>query len=334
MLSKKSECENMKNLEHNLLGKHPRIGFCEGKNPDIITAALQHTQNGYIIPVLIGNKAEILKSAEAMRISISGVEIADIQTFANKAEMVDRMLTIRRGRWSREECYEKLKDENYFSTMYLELGYIDGLVGGVLATTSQTMRPALQLIRTSPYDHFVSSCVLLERGDEHYIMGDCSLNIDPDVDELVEITLQCAKSARQFGFEPKVGLLSYSSLGSANGVSVEKVRRSVEHLKRMPLDFEVDGEIQLDTAISETVAKLKAPKSNIAGHMNTLIFPNIDAGNIGYKIAVQLGGFSLFGPILQGLRKPVNILTRRANVETIYSIGIITGVQAVESMYK
>lgn len=331
MIVEKSECDKMKNLEEHLLGKHPRIGFCEGRNPDIISAALRHAQKGYIIPVLIGDKKEIMESAEKINLSISGVEIADMETFANKTEMVDRMLMIRRGRWSREECYEKLKDENYFSTMYLGRGYIDGLVGGVLATTSETMRPALQLIRTAPHDHFVSSCVLLERGDEHYIMGDCTLNIDPSVDELVEITLQCAKTARQFGFEPNVGLLSYSSLGSAHGVSVDKVRKSVEYLKRMPLDFEVDGEIQFDTAICETVAQLKAPESKIAGHMNTLIFPNIDAGNIGYKIAVQLCGFTLFGPILQGLKKPVNILTRRANVDTIYHIGIITGVQAIES---
>lgn len=324
----------MKNLEHNLLGKHPRIGFCEGENQEVMKAALAHAQSGFIIPVLIGNKKLIMVSAKDLGIDISGVEIADMETFANKSEMVERMLMIRRGRWTSEECYEKLHDENYFSTMYLELGYIDGLVGGVLATTSETTRPALQFIKAAPEEHFVSSCVLLRRGDEQYIMGDCTLNVDPSVDELVEITLQCAKTARQFGFEPKVGLLSYSSFGSGSGISVDKVRKAVTQLKRMPLDFEVDGEIQIDTAVSTTVAKLKAPQSRIAGHMNTLIYPNIDAGNIGYKIAVQLGGFELIGPILQGLRKPVNILTRRANVDTIYSIGIITGVQAVELSRK
>lgn len=320
----------MKNLEHNLFGKHPRIGFCEGENHDVMRAALRHAQNGFIIPVLIGNKKKILASAERLGIDISGLEIAGLDTFANVEEMIERMLMIRRGRWTSDECYEKLKDENYFSTMYLELGYIDGLVGGVLATTSDTMRPALQLIKVAHEEHFVSSCVLLERDDERYIMGDCTLNVDPSVDELVEITLQCAKTARQFGFEPNVGLLSYSSFGSGSGSSVDKVRKAVTQLKRMPLDFDVDGEIQVDAAVSSTVAKLKAPQSKIAGHMNTLIYPNIDAGNIGYKIAIQFGGFELIGPILQGLRKPVNILTRRATVDTIYSIGIITGVQAIE----
>lgn len=198
---------------------------------------------------------------------------------------------------------KKLQDVNYFSTMYLELGYIDGLGCGVVATTAQTMRPALQLIRTAEGERTVSSCVLLEKENVHYIMGDCTLNVDPNVQELVEITLQCARTARQFGIEPRVGILSYSTFGSGSGASVDKVRVVAEHLKRMPLDFAVDGEIQVDAAISPLVAKVKAPDSSIAGKMNTLIFPNIDAGNIGYKIAVELGGFTMFGPILQGLRK-------------------------------
>ncbi|MEG0526704.1 phosphotransacetylase [Amedibacillus sp. YH-ame10] len=319
------------NIEQNLLRKHPRIGFAEGAHPEVIKAAVRHENGGVIIPVLIGDKKEILKSAKEIDVDISGVEIADATNFPNKAEMVDEMITIQRGRWSKEECMEKLQDLNYFSTMYLEAGYIDGLVGGVKATTAQTMRPALQLIKTAPQERIVSSCVLLERGEVVYIMGDCTLNVNPNVDELVEITLQCARTARQFGIEPKVGLLSYSSFGSGSGVSVDKVREAVTHLKRMPLDFEVDGEIQADTAISPTVASIKAKGSTLAGHMNTLIFPNIDAGNITYKIAVELGGFKMFGPILQGLKKPVNILTRLTHEDTIYSIALITGIQAIEA---
>ena len=314
------------------MDKHPRIGFSEGNNPDVLKAVLRHEKAGFIIPVLIGDKEEILRSAQSMKLDIRGIEIADANDFPNKSEMVEHMLHIQRGRWSEEECFEKLRDLNYFSTMYLELGYIDGLVGGVVATTAETMRPALQLIKTANQERIVSSCVLLERGKERYIMGDCTLNVDPDVDDLVEITLQCAKTARQFGIEPVVGLLSYSSFGSGVGASVEKVRRAVSHLKRMPLDFVVDGEIQADTAISPSVAQIKAKNSKIAGHMNTLIFPNIDAGNITYKIAVQLAGFHMLGPILQGLRKPVNILTRLTNEDTIYAIGMITGVQAMDSM--
>lgn len=313
-----------------LLRKHPRIGFCEGANPFVIKAAIRHEQDGYLIPVLIGNKKEILASAKKIKIDISGVEIVDILSFPNKQEMLMRMMHIQRGRWSEEECLEKLNDPNYFSTMYLEEGYIDGLVGGVKATTAQTMRPALQLIKTADQERIVSSCVMLQRDKEVYIMGDCTLNIQPTVDELVEITLQTARTARQFHIEPKVGLLSYSSFGSGSGPSVEKVREAVTHLKRMPLDFEVDGEIQADTAVSPTVAKIKGKNSTLAGHMNTLIFPNIDAGNICYKIIVELCGFKMFGPILQGLRKPVNILTRLTSEDTIYSIAIITGVQAVE----
>ena len=319
-------------IEKHLLRKHPRIGFCEGDNVEVIKAALRHEDMGYIVPVLIGDKAKILKSAKQHELDISGVEIADMLHFPNKNEMVSRMLIIQRGRWSEEDCFTKLDDLNYFSTMYLELGYIDGLVGGVVATTSETMRPALQLIKTANGNRIASSCVLLERGDEQYIMGDCTLNVNPNVDELVEITMQCARTARQFNIEPKVGLLSYSSFGSGSGESVDRVREAVKHLKRMKLDFDVDGEVQIDTAISPIVAQIKAKDSKIAGHMNTLIYPNIDAGNIAYKIAVRLGGFSMFGPILQGLRKPVNILTRLTDADTIYSIGIITAVQAVDTM--
>ena len=129
----------MKNLEHHLLGKHPRIGFAEGANPDVIRAAIRHVENGFILPVLIGHKKEILWHAKEMGVDISGVEIADIESFANKAEMVSRMLMIRRGDWSRTDCEEKLRDINYFSTMYLELGYIDGLVGGVIATDRKSV---------------------------------------------------------------------------------------------------------------------------------------------------------------------------------------------------
>lgn len=316
-------------ISKHLLHQHPRIGFCEGENEEVIKAVLMHQQNGLLIPVLVGDKKQIKQSASQLGLDISGVEILDMNKFPNKDEMVQRMLTIQRGRWNKEDCMKKLTDLNYFSTMVLELGYIDGLVGGVKATTTQTMRPALQLIKTANQERIVSSCVLLERGSEQYIFGDCTLNVDPNVDDLVEITLQCARTARQFGIEPYVGLLSYSSFGSGSGKSVEKVREAVCHLKRMPIDFEVDGEIQADTAVSPVVAKIKAKDSKIAGHMNTLIFPNIDSGNISYKMAVRLGGFSMFGPILQGLRKPVNILTRLTDAETIYSIGIITGVQAI-----
>lgn len=321
----------MKTFEQQLHGQHPRIAYTEGNNPDVLQACIRHIKEGYIVPVLIGNKQEILSLAEQMKLDISGVEIADMDTFPNRNQMIERMLMIRRGNWSREECEDKLKDLNYFSTMYLELGYVDGLVGGVLATTAETMRPALQLIRTASNNRFVSSCVFMEKEDMQLILGDCSLNVDPSVEELVEITLQCATTAKEFGLEPIVGLLSYSSFGSGKGASVEKVRKAIEHLKRMPLNFLVDGEIQADAAVCSDAAKIKAPNSSIAGHMNTLIFPNIDAGNITYKIMVELCGFRMFGPILQGLRKPVNILTRRASVDTIYSMGILTGVQAVNN---
>ena len=207
------------------------------------------------------------------------------------------------------------------------MGYADGLLGGAATSTADTVRPALQLIKAKPGNLAVSSCFLMTRDTRTLVMADCSLNVDPDADQLVEITLQTARTARQFGIEPKIGLLSYSTYGSGSGESVNKVREAVVRLKRMPLDYEVDGEMQVDCALSPRVARLKAPQSPIAGQVNTLIFPNIDAGNIGYKLVAQLGEFEALGPILQGLNAPINDLSRGCNANEVYKMAIITAAQ-------
>ena len=158
-------------------------------------------------------------------------------------------------------------------------------------------------------------------------MGDCSINLNPNADDLVEITLQTARTARQFGIEPKIALLSYSSFGSAKGECVAKVAEAALRLHRMPIDFAVDGEMQFDTAVAPDVAKLKAPKSEVAGQANTFIFPNLSSGNIGYKIAARLGGWEAIGPVLQGLNAPINDLSRGCNATEIYKMAIITAAQ-------
>ena len=216
---------------------------------------------------------------------------------------------------------------NFFGTMYVQLGCADGLLGGATYSTADTVRPALQLIKTKPGSSIVSSCFILVRGEEQLVMGDCSINIDPSADDLVEIALQTAHTIRQFGIEPNVAMLSYSTLGSAKGSSVDKVKEASTRLKRMPLDFKVDGEMQFDCAVSDTVASLKAPNSPVAGKVNTFIFPNIDSGNIGYKIASRLGNYEAIGPILQGLNAPINDLSRGCNEEEVYKMAIVTAAQ-------
>ena len=215
--------------------------------------------------------------------------------------------------------------------MCLAMDDVDGLIGGATISTRETLRAALQLIKTKQGCDIVSSCFLMTKGSTQYIFGDCSLNIDPSVDELVDITMQCAKTAQVFGIEPKVGLLSYSTYGSGAGASVDKVREAVKRLRRLPLGYEVDGEMQLDAAVAQEVAELKAPDSLIAGKINTFIFPTLDAGNIGYKLMARFGGFEAVGPILQGMRKPLNDLSRGANEDEIYKMAIVTAAQKLLS---
>ena len=278
-------------------------------------------------PILLGSPGQIAECAEENGLDVSGIEQIDPATFDKLDEMAMRMVELRRGKMDLEQCRKAIQSSNYFGTMLVEMGYADGLLGGATYSTADTIRPALQLVKTAPGQPLVSSCFLLVKGSEQYIMGDCSININPTPDELVEITVQTAHTAKQFGVEPKVALLSYSSMGSAKGECVAKMTEAVKRLKRMPIDFEVDGEMQFDCAVSEEVASLKAPGSTVAGHANTFIFPNLSSGNIGYKIAARLGGWEAIGPVLQGLNAPINDLSRGCTSQEIYKMAIVTAAQ-------
>lgn len=304
-----------------------RIVFADGKDPRVLEAASRLKQERVLEPILYGTRQQILSAAQEHGFDVQGIEILDPAEASYVKEMAERMVELRRGKWSLEECCRRLREVNYFTTMYVEMGYADGLLGGAATSTADTVRPALQLIKAKPGNLAVSSCFLMTKDARTLVMADCSLNVDPDADQLVEITLQTARTARQFGIEPKIGLLSYSTYGSGSGESVNKVREAVVRLKRMPLDYEVDGEMQVDCALSPRVARLKAPQSPIAGQVNTLIFPNIDAGNIGYKLVAQLGEFEALGPILQGLNAPINDLSRGCNANEVYKMAIITAAQ-------
>ena len=212
--------------------------------------------------------------------------------------------------------------------MLVKMGLADGLLGGATYSTADTVRPALQIIKTKPGSKIVSSSFILFRNidgkEEKLAMGDCAINLFPSDDELVEIAVETARTAKAFGIDPKLAMLSYSTLGSGKGESVDKVRSATNKLKEMDLDFPVDGELQFDAAVSPVVAKTKAKDSLVAGQANTFIFPDINAGNIGYKIAQRLGGFDAFGPILQGLNAPINDLSRGCNAYEVYQMAIIT----------
>jgi phosphate acetyltransferase len=314
-------------LEKKVKGKGVRIVFTEGWDGRVQDAAIRLQNDDIVHPVLLGEKEEIYKAAQELGHDLSNMEIMAPSEFEDMDKMAMRMVELRRGRLDLESAKKMLESTNYFGTMLVEMGYADGLLGGATYSTADTVRPALQLVKTAPGNALVSSCFILEKDGQEYLMGDCSINRDPDADELVEISLQTARTAKQFGIEPKVALLSYSTMGSATGHCVAKMAEATVRLKRMPIDFEVDGEMQFDCAVSPEVAALKAPDSKVAGHANTFIFPNLSSGNIGYKIAARLGGFEAIGPVLQGLNAPINDLSRGANSDEIYKMAIVTAAQ-------
>jgi phosphate acetyltransferase len=315
----------IKNLKEN----PRRIVFTEGEDHRIQEAASRLKKEGYLTPIMIGNPDKVQAAAKKNGIDIDGIEIVDIKTFPKFDEFVAKMVELRKGKMDEAACRAALSKSNYFGTMYVKMGYADALLGGATYSTADTVRPALQLIKTKPGNKIVSSCFVLDRpkadgSDEMYVMADCAINIDPSDDDLVEIALESAKTARFFDMEPKVAVLSYSTKGSGKGDSVDKMRSATEKILAAKPDFDVDGEFQFDAAFSKEVGSLKAPGSKVAGQANTFIFPDINAGNIGYKIAQRLGGFEAIGPILQGLNAPINDLSRGCNAEEVYKMAIVT----------
>lgn len=314
-------------LEKKVTGSGTRIVFTEGWDPRVQEAAIKLVENNIVVPILLGEPEEIEACAKENGFDVSNIQQMSPKSFDKMEEMATKMVELRRGKLDMETCKKMLQHTNYFGTMLVQMGYADGLLGGATYSTADTVRPALQLVKTAPGNALVSSCFLLVKGDQQYIMGDCSININPNADELVEITIQTAHTAKQFGIDPKVALLSYSSMGSAKGECVAKMTEASLRLKRMPIDFEIDGEMQFDCAVSPEVAALKAPDSKVAGHANTFIFPNLSSGNIGYKIAARLGGWEAIGPVLQGLNAPINDLSRGCTAQEIYKMAIVTAAQ-------
>ena len=300
------------------------IVFTEGNDPRILEAASKLLAEGVLKVVMVGNEAECKAAAAAGNFDISAAEIIDPENYAGFDEMVSTMVELRKGKQSAEECTALLKKSNYFGTMLVKMGKADCLLGGATYSTADTVRPALQLIKCKPGIQSVSSCFILTRGEESIAMGDCAININPSEDEVVECTVETAHTAEIFGIDPRVALLSYSTKGSGKGDTVDKMRNATARVQEAHPELKVDGELQFDAAVAPEVGQLKAPGSKVAGYANTFIFPDINAGNIGYKIAQRLGGFEAYGPILQGLNAPINDLSRGCNADEVYKMSLIT----------
>jgi len=312
-------------LKQNLINKNKTIVFPEGNDERILKASQMLVQENIAKVIVLGDEEEILTIAKNNNIEISGIEIINIK----KSKMFDSYLNtffeLRNGKNSLEECKNMLSNENYFAVLMLKCGDCDAVLCGAKYSTADTVRPALQILKTKKDYRIVSSCFLmLKEGVNPLIFADCAINVNPNAQDLSDIAIQSATSAKMFGLEPKLGFLSFSSKGSGKDETIDEINNAMKLLKEKQVDFEFDGEFQFDTAFDAGVAKSKAPNSKLAGNVNVFIFPDLNSGNIGYKIAQRMGGYQALGPILQGVSKPINDLSRGCNVSDIYKKAIIT----------
>lgn len=319
----------IENLRSKVRASKPEIVFPEGDDVRILRAAIRLNEDGDIKPIVLGDKKELEALAEKEGVKLGNLEILDPANYEAKDEMVKAFVERRKGKVNEEQAAEILKDHNYFGTMLIYMGKAKGLVSGAAHTTADTVRPALQIIKTKEGYKRCSGAFIMLRDEEMYLMADCAINIDLDADGLAEVAVVSNETARQFGMDPKIAMLSFSTKGSASHERVTMVAEATKMAKEKNPDMAIDGELQFDAAFVETVAKKKAPGSEVAGHANVFVFPNIEAGNIGYKIAQRFGGFEAIGPILQGLNAPVNDLSRGCSEDEVYSLAIITAAQAV-----
>lgn len=301
------------------------IVFPEAIDERVLGAASRLHSEEILTPVLIGNRQEIEKTAEENDFDIERITSIDPDDYEEIDAMVDAFVERRNGKVDAEEAREILRDMNYFGTMLVYMDKADGMVSGAIHSTSDTVRPAFQIIKAREGVSVVSGSFIMTRGDERYVFADCGINPDPNEQELAEIAVESARVAEAFDIKPaKVAMLSYSTHGSAGGPSVEKVVKATKIAQESAPEFDIDGELQFDAALVESVGKSKAPDSKVAGQANVFIFPDLQSGNIGYKIAQRFGGFTAIGPLLQGLNKPVNDLSRGCSEEDVYQIAIVT----------
>ncbi|WP_087030913.1 phosphate acetyltransferase [Trichococcus palustris] len=318
-------------LTQNIKGKKIKVVFPEGLEPRILGAAVRLKSEDVIEPVLIGNVEAVHLAAKERGFDLNGIEVLDPKAYDGFDDMVEAFVDRRNGKVTEEKARELLLDENYFGTMLVYMGLAEGLVSGAIHSTGDTVRPALQIIKTKPGVSRTSGAFIMLRGreQEKYLFSDCAININPNAQELAEIAVESAKTAEMFGIEPNVALLSFSTKGSAASDEVTKVVEATRIAKELAPQYNIDGELQFDAAFVDSVGKQKAPGSTVAGKATVFVFPEIQSGNIGYKIAQRFGAFEAIGPILQGLNKPVSDLSRGCNEEDVYKLAIITANQAL-----
>ncbi|MGD6959285.1 phosphate acetyltransferase [Rossellomorea aquimaris] len=316
-------------LTDKVKGKELKIVFPEGTDERILTAASRLAGDGILTPIVVGNVDEVNAKADQLGVKLDGCDVVDPVSFSGMDELVKAFVERRKGKASEEDAKRILLDGNYFGTMLVYTGKAHGLVSGAAHSTADTVRPALQIIKTKEGVRKTSGVFIMVREEEKYVFADCAINISPDSQDLAEIAIESAKTAEMFDIDPRVAMLSFSTKGSAKSPETEKVVEAVSVAKEKAPELTVDGEFQFDAAFVPSVAEKKAPGADIQGNANVFVFPSLEAGNIGYKIAQRLGNFEAVGPILQGLNAPVNDLSRGCNEEDVYKLALITAAQAL-----
>ena len=303
----------------------------EGEETRNIQAAARIVKEGIARLTLLGDPEKVKAVAAQTDTCLEGLDIVDPKTSEKTQAYADLLYELRKAKgMTPEEAAKKAADPMYYGILMVKSGDADGLVSGAIHSTADMLRPALQVIKSKPGIKTVSSCFMIESPVYGVmIFSDCAVNIDPNAEELANIAVAAADSARTLaGLDPKVAMLSFSTKGSAKHDNVTKVQEATRIARELAPELKIDGELQLDAAMVPAVGQLKAPGSEVAGYANTLVFPDLEAGNIGYKLAQRFGRSEAYGPILQGIAKPCNDLSRGCSVDDIVATVAITAVQA------
>lgn len=318
-------------LKQKINGQNKIIVFPEGEDERVLGAASRLVADGLVKAIVLGKQSQIETTATNHAIDLSQLTILDPAQMPSDQHqaMLDALVERRKGKNTPEQATEMLKDPNYVGTMMVYMGQADGMVSGAVHATGDTVRPALQIIKTKAGVHRISGAFIMQKGDERYVFADCAINIELDAAGMAEVAIESAHTAKVFDIDPKVAMLSFSTKGSAKGDMVTKVQEATALAHESAPDLPLDGELQFDAAFVPSVGTQKAPDSKVAGHANVFVFPELQSGNIGYKIAQRFGGFEAIGPILQGLNKPVSDLSRGCNEEDVYKVAIITAAQSL-----
>lgn len=328
--------ELMKKIWESAKADKKKIVLPEGSEARTVVAAQKIADEGLAMPILIGNKEEILKAGKEQGVELKGVEIIDPEVSPKLNEYIEAFYELRKNKGMTMEKAEKIvKDPLYFATMMVKLDDADGMVSGAVHTTGDLLRPGLQIIKTAPGVSVVSSFfIMLVPGSSYgeqgmLLFSDCAVNPNPTAEQLASIAIATAETAKNLcKMDPKVAMLSFSTMGSADHELVDKVRVATERAKELRPDLDIDGELQLDAAIVPKVASQKAPNSNVAGKANVLVFPDLQAGNVGYKLVQRFANAEAIGPVCQGFAKPINDLSRGCSTEDIVNVVALTAVQA------